>query len=229
MPLIYFKNVSKIYDANSVALDDVTFKVEPKEFVSIVGRSGAGKSTLLKLLIAEEKPTSGKVYFDGQDVARLRPGNLPALRRRVGAVFQDFKLLPKKTAYENVAFAMEAAGYSQKEISRDVAEVLELVGITDRASNFPHELSGGEKQRVAIARALVQRPDVIMADEPTGNLDPINAWEILRLLIKINEFGTTVLLATHNKDVVDSVGRRVILLDKGKIISDEEKGKYVLA
>lgn len=229
MSLIYFKNVSKIYDANSVALKDATFKIEPKEFVSFVGRSGAGKSTVLKLLIAEDYPTEGKVYFDGQDVSRLRHGQLPFLRRRVGAVFQDFKLLPKKNAYENVAFAMEVAGYSEKDIHRDVPEVLELVGIADRARNFPHELSGGEKQRVTIARALVQRPDVIMADEPTGNLDPINAWEILRLLIKINEYGTTVLLATHNKDVVDAIGRRVILLDCGKIISDEEKGKYVLA
>jgi cell division transport system ATP-binding protein len=169
------------------------------------------------------------VYFDGQDVARLRPHQLPYLRRRIGVVFQDFRLLPKKTAYENVAFAMEAAGYPEKDIKRDVPEVLELVGIADRARNFPHELSGGEKQRVAIARALVQRPDVITADEPTGNLDPINAWEILRLLVKINEYGTAVILATHNKDLVDAVGRRVVLLDRGKVISDEEKGKYVLA
>jgi cell division transport system ATP-binding protein len=228
MALIYFKNVSKVYDQNA-ALEGVTLKIEPKEFVSIVGRSGAGKSTMFKLLLAEEKPTAGKVYFDGQDVARLRPHQLPYLRRRIGVVFQDFRLLPKKTAYENVAFAMEAAGYPEKDIKRDVPEVLELVGIADRARNFPHELSGGEKQRVAIARALVQRPDVITADEPTGNLDPINAWEILRLLVKINEYGTAVILATHNKDLVDAVGRRVVLLDRGKVISDEEKGKYVLA
>ncbi len=228
MPLIYYKNVSKVYDSNA-ALDGITLKIEPKEFVSIVGRSGAGKSTLLKLLIAEEKPTSGKVYFDGQDVTRLRPRQLPYLRRRIGVVFQDFRLLPKKNAYENVAFAMEAAGYSEKDIRRDVPEVLELVGIAERAYNFPNELSGGEKQRVAIARALVQRPDVIVADEPTGNLDPINALEILRLLVKINEYGTAIILATHNKSLVDAVGRRVVLLDKGKIISDEEKGKYVLA
>lgn len=228
MPLIYFKNVSKVYDQNA-ALEEVTLKIEPKEFVSIVGRSGAGKSTMFKLLLAEEKPTAGKVYFDGQDVVRLRPHQLPYLRRRIGVVFQDFRLLPKKTAYENVAFAMEAAGYPEKDIKRDVPEVLELVGIADRARNFPHELSGGEKQRVAIARALVQRPDVITADEPTGNLDPINAWEILRLLVKINEYGTAVILATHNKDLVDALGRRVVLLDRGKVMSDEEKGKYVLA
>jgi cell division transport system ATP-binding protein len=229
MALIYFKNVSKIYGNETVALDDVTFKVERKEFVSVVGKSGAGKSTLLKLLLAEERPTSGKVYFDGQDVSRLRPSQLPHLRRRIGAVFQDYRLLPKLTAYENVAFAMEVAGYSDADIERDVTEVLELVGLRDRAKNFPHELSGGEKQRVTIARALVQRPDVIVADEPTGNLDPINTWEILRLLLKINEFGMTVILATHNRDVVDAVGKRVILLEKGKILSDEEKGKYILA
>lgn len=229
MPLINFKNVSKVYGADSIALDDATFKVERKEFVSVVGKSGAGKSTLLKLLLAEEKPTAGKVYFDGQDVARLRASQLPHLRRRIGAVFQDYRLLPKMTAYENIAFAMQAAGHPDKDIKRDVTEILELVGLADRAGNFPNELSGGEKQRVTIARALVQRPDVIVADEPTGNLDPINTWEILRLLIKINEFGMTVVLATHNKDVVDAVGRRVILLEKGKILSDEEKGKYVLA
>lgn len=228
MPLVYFKNVSRVYGSNA-ALDDVTLKIEPKEFISIVGRSGAGKSTLLKLMIAEEKPTSGKVYFDGQDVGWIRMRQLPRLRRRIGAIFQDFRLLPKKTAYENVAFAMEAGGYSEKDIKRDVPEVLELVGITEQARNFPHELSGGEKQRTVIARALVQRPDVIMADEPTGNLDPVNAWEILRLLVKINEYGTAVILATHNKDLVDALGRRVVLLDRGKVMSDEEKGKYVLA
>jgi cell division transport system ATP-binding protein len=228
MPLIYFKNVSKVYNSTP-AVDDVTFKMEAKEFVSIVGKSGAGKSTMFKLLLAEEQPTSGKVYFDGQDVTRVRPAQMPYLRRRIGTIFQDFRLLPKKTAYENVAFAMEAGGYPDRDIRRDVPEVLELVGVAERAKNFPHELSGGEKQRVAIARALVQRPDVILADEPTGNLDIINAWEILRLLVKINEYGTAVVLATHNRDLVDAVGRRVVLLDRGKILSDEEKGKYVLA
>lgn len=228
MPLIYFKNVSKIYGDNPAA-DDITLKIEPKEFVSLVGRSGAGKSTLLKLLIAEEKPTKGKVYFDSHDVARIKPSQLPYLRRRIGTVFQDFRLLPRKTAYENIAFAMEVGGYSDNDIKKDVPEVMELVGVAEQLKNFPHELSGGEKQRVAIARALVQRPDVIIADEPTGNLDPINAWEILRLLVKINEYGTAVILATHNRDLVDGVGKRVVLLDRGKILSDEEKGKYVLA
>ncbi|MFN7088235.1 MAG: cell division ATP-binding protein FtsE, partial [Candidatus Paceibacteria bacterium] len=203
MALIHFKNVSKVYNAHSVALDNVSFEIQPKEFVSIVGKSGAGKSTLLKLLIAEEYPTSGKVVFDNQDVHKLRSNELPILRRRIGAVFQDYKLLAQKTAYENVAYAMEVAGRSDSEIKRDVPQVLELVGLQDKANNFPHQLSGGEKQRVAIARALVQRPDVIVADEPTGNLDPINTWEIIKLLLKINELGTTVLLATHNKDIIN--------------------------
>jgi len=229
MSLINFKNVSKVYNASTVALDNVTFEIQPKEFVSIVGKSGAGKSTLLKLLIAEEAPTSGKIYFDNKEVQRLKTNELPLLRRRIGAIFQDYKLLANKTAYENVAYAMEVAGRPEKDIRRDVPQVLELVGLGDRANNFPHALSGGEKQRVAIARALVQRPDVIVADEPTGNLDPINTWEIIKLLVKINEFGTTVVLATHNKEIVDSLGRRVIILDQGKLIRDEEKGTYIMA
>lgn len=229
MSLIHFKSVSKIYNSHSVALDNVTFEVEPKEFVSIVGKSGAGKSTLLKLLIAEEKPTGGRVFFDNQDVHKLKPQEIPFLRRRVGVIFQDYKLLPAKTAYENVSYAMEVGGASDADIKRDVPQVLELVGLGDRMSNFPHELSGGEKQRVTIARALVQRPDVLVADEATGNLDPINSWEIIKLLMKINEFGTTVVLATHNKEIVDSLGRRVIILDRGKLIRDEEKGKYIMA
>jgi cell division transport system ATP-binding protein len=226
--VIAFKNVSKVYNSNSVALDNVTFEISPKEFVSVVGKSGAGKSTLLKLLIAEEAPTSGRVYFDNQDVHRLPSRELPRLRRRIGSIFQDYKLLPDKTAYENIAYAMEVAGRSDSEIKRDVSQVLELVGIADKAGNFPQQLSGGEKQRVTIARALVQRPDVIMADEPTGNLDPINTAEIIRLLLKINEFGTTVILATHNKEIVDALERRVVILEQGKVVRDELEGKYVM-
>jgi len=229
MALIHFKNISKVYNAHSVALDNVSFEIEPKEFVSIVGKSGAGKSTLLKLLIAEESPTSGKVFFDNQDVHKLKSSDVPFLRRRIGVIFQDYKLLPQKTAHENVSYAMEIAGRTDTDIRRDVPQVLDLVGLGDRAGNFPHELSGGEKQRVAIARALVQRPDVLVADEPTGNLDPINTWEIIRLLMKINEFGTTVVLATHNKEIVDSLGKRVVILEGGKLIRDEEKGKYIMA
>lgn len=227
--MIRFQNVSKIYNSHSVALKDVSFNIAAKEFVSIVGRSGAGKSTLLKLLIVEEKPTDGRIYFDKRDVHKMRSYELPRLRRRIGAVFQDFKLLPNKTAYENVAFAMEVAGRSKEEIANDVPQVLGLVGLEDKTNNFPRELSGGEKQRVAIARALVHRPDVIMADEPTGNLDPVNTWDIIRLLIKINELGTTVVLATHDKEIINALDRRVVSLDKGMVIRDENPGRYILS
>lgn len=226
--MIYFDKVSKVYSPTSVALDDVSFTVGPKEFVSIVGQSGAGKSTLLKLLLAEEKPTSGKVFFESNDIHALSRKELPYIRRRIGVVFQDYRLLPKKTAFENVAFAMEASGKSDEEIATDVPHVLELVGLMDKAWHFPHELSGGEKQRVAIARAIIVRPDILIADEPTGNLDPKNTWEIISLLEKINGLDTTVILATHDKGVIDSLRRRVITLDNGKLVRDEQKGKYVL-
>ncbi|MFY9461899.1 MAG: cell division ATP-binding protein FtsE [Candidatus Sungiibacteriota bacterium] len=224
--MIFFDNVSKIYSPTSVALKNVSIRIQPKEFVSIVGQSGAGKSTLLKLLIAEEKPTEGRIFLDGEEVTALPRSELPRVRRRVGAIFQDYRLLPGKTAAENVAFAMEAAGRPEEEIRQNVPEVLEIVGLLDKMNNFPHELSGGEKQRVAIARALVNQPDVIMADEPTGNLDPVNTWDIVRLLERINELGTTVILATHDKQIVDHLGRRVISLEKGAVVRDEEKGKY---
>ncbi len=201
----------------------------PREFVSIVGRSGAGKSTLIKLLIGEERPSKGRVVFGHYDVSNLESKYLPELRRHIGVVFQDFRLLPTKNAYENVAFALEVAGRPQKEIDDLVEEVLDLVGVLDKADNFVHELSGGEKQRVAIARAMVNRPDVVVADEPTGNLDPFNALGIINLLQQINELGTTVLLATHNKEIVNQLGRRVILLENGRVIRDEAKGRYSLA
>ncbi len=226
--MIYFDHVSKVYSPTSAALEDVSFAVEPQEFVSIVGQSGAGKSTLLKLLLAEEKPSSGKVFFESLDVHRISNGELPGVRRRMGVVFQDYKLLPTKTAYENIAFAMEAAGKTEEEIQQDVPQVLELVGLMDKAWHFPSELSGGELQRVAIARAIVNRPDVVIADEPTGNLDPINTWEIINLLEKINELGTTVILATHDKEVINSLKRRVITLEKGRMVRDEKRGRYVL-
>ena len=224
--MILFDHVSKIYSPTSVALQDVTLRVKPKEFVSIVGHSGAGKSTLLKMLIAEEEPTEGKIFFDDIEITALRKKELPFIRRKIGAIFQDYKLLPGKTAWENIAFAMEAAGRPDAEVHESVDEVLEIVGLFDKRNNFPHELSGGEKQRVAIARALVSQPDVIVADESTGNLDPTNTWDVVRLLERINEFGTTVILATHDKQIVDYLGRRVVTLEKGRIIRDEEKGKY---
>lgn len=225
--MINFQDVSKNYNGYQ-ALIAATFKIVPQEFVSLVGRSGAGKSTIVKLLIGEDKPTKGRVTFGHYDVGKLKSSQLPQLRRHIGTVFQDFKLLPTKNVYENVAFALEVAGKPEKEINDFVKEVLDLVDLGSKAKNLIHELSGGEKQRVAIARAMVNRPDVVVADEPTGNLDPFNTSAIINLLTKINELGTTVILATHNKDIVNQVGRRVILIENGRIVRDEEKGKYSL-
>ncbi len=226
--MIYFDKVSKVYTDDSVALKEVTLSIEPKEFLSIVGASGAGKTTLLKLLLAEENPTAGKVFFESADVHALRGNAVTQFRRRIGMVFQDYRLLPNKTVYENIAFAMEASGKVDADIQSDVPHVLELVDLAKKIWSFPHELSGGEKQRVAIARAIVNQPDVIIADEPTGNLDPINAYDIVQLLKKINDLGTTVILTTHNRGVVESVGKRVITMELGKIIRDDPNGKYTL-
>ncbi len=228
--MISFQKVTKIYKngKEDIVLDNISFEVNPNEFVSLVGKSGAGKTTLLKLLIGEEKPTKGRVFFDKIDVAKLKKNELPVLRRRIGMIFQDFKLLENRTAKENIAFALEIVGYPQRKINTLVGQLLELVDMQDRADNFPHELSGGEKQRVAIARALIRRPDLIIADEPTGNLDPINGWEIIKLLLKINSLGTTILLATHDKEVINKINKRVIVLEDGKIVHDQEKSKYVI-
>jgi cell division transport system ATP-binding protein len=226
--MIYFDKVSKTYNSHTHALVDISFSVEPKEFVSIVGHSGAGKTTLIKMLLAEEKPTSGKVFFESANVHKLNHREINQFRRRVGAIFQDFRLLSDKTAYENIAFAMEAAGKTDDEIASDVPHVLELVDLSNKAHNFPSQLSGGEKQRVAIARAIVNQPDVIIADEPTGNLDPINTHEIIQILKKINDLGTTVILTTHNKGVIDSLGKRVITMEAGKIVRDDKEGRYAL-
>lgn len=226
--MIYFDKVSKIYSQNSVALEDIELVIEPHEFVSIVGQSGAGKSTLLKLLLREERPTTGKIFFESVDVCKIPKHKIHNLRRKIGSVFQDFKLLSTKTAFENVAFAMEASGAEEDRIESDVPQVLELVGLKDKEWHFPSELSGGEKQRLAIARAIINQPEVILADEPTGNLDPINTVEIIKLLEKINELGTTVILTTHNKETVNHLNKRVITMECGKIIRDEKHGKYVL-
>jgi len=228
--MIHFDKVSKIYvnSSTQTALKDISFSVEPKEFVSIVGQSGAGKTTLLKLLIAEDKPTDGKVFLDSVNVHAIPRRDLPEIRRKIGVIFQDFRLLPHKTTYENISFAMEAAGKSNEDIADDVPQVLELVNLTEKAYHFPHQLSGGEKQRVAIARAIINQPDVLIADEPTGNLDPLNTWEIVQILRKINELGTTVLMATHNKGVIDSIGKRVITLENGELIRDDKEGRYVI-
>lgn len=226
--MIKFQNITKIYPPNTVALENVSFEIKPNEFVSIAGRSGAGKTTLLKLLLAEEKPTRGRIFFDDRDLSKIKSSQLPQIRRKIGAVFQDYKLLPSKTAYENVTYVMEVIGASDEEIKRDVPQVLEIVGLQERSQNFPAELSAGERQRVAIARALVHRPEVILADEPTGNLDPYNTLDIIRLLLKIHQLGTTIVLATHNKEIINSLGKRVITLEKGRVIRDEEKGRFIL-
>lgn len=225
---ILFDDVSKIYSDNSVALEDVSFVIEPDEFVSIVGHSGAGKTTLLKMFLAEERPSKGNVFFGETNIHSLSKSQMNDFRRKVGVVFQDFRLLPDKTVFENIAFAMEVAGRDDEEIESDVPHVLELVDLSNKIWNFPSELSGGEKQRVAIARAIVNQPDVIIADEPTGNLDPVNTHDIIQILKKINDLGTTVILTTHNKGVIDSLGKRVITMEYGKIISDDKKGKYKL-
>ncbi len=227
--MIYYDKVTKIYfDGTQPAVSDITFGVDPGEFVSIVGHSGAGKTTLLKMLFAEVVPTEGAVFFGTREVGKLSDDDLLKLRRNIGTVFQDYRLLPTKNVYENIAFALEVAGRSDEDIAGDVPHVLDLVGLSDKIWSFPHELSGGEQQRVAIARAIVNQPDVLIADEPTGNLDPINAHDIVEILKKINDLGTTVLLTTHNKSVVDSVGRRVVTMDQGRIVRDDRQGKYVL-
>ncbi len=229
--MIIFQNVTKTYRINShetVALDDVSFHIHNKEFACLVGKSGAGKSTVIKLLIGEEKPTKGKVSLSSYNVNKLAAKELPFLRRKIGVIFQDFRLLRSKTAYENVAFALEVAGRNQQDIEEFVPQALDMVGLKDKMNNFPRELSGGEKQRVAIARAMINHPDVLIADEPTGNLDPVNTAEIIKLLLKINELGTTVVLATHNRDIVNSLNKRVISLENGRMIRDEEEGKYIL-
>ena len=196
--------------------------------MSLVGKSGAGKSTLLELFLREEFPTEGRILFQGDDVHQIKDSLLPEFRRKVGAIFQDYKLLQNKTAYENIAYIMEVMGAAEQDIVRDVSEVLEIVGLINRAHHYPAQLSGGEKQRVAIARALIHRPDVIIADEPTGNLDPYHTRDIIGLLVKINELGTTIILATHNREVINRLGKRVLTLNEGKLVRDEERGKFMI-
>jgi len=227
--VITYKDVSKIYPGNSPALENLNFHIKNGEFVTVVGQSGAGKSTLMKLLYAEERPTVGDIIFSDRSIVNLKERDLPSHRREIGTVFQDFKLLPKKTLFENIAFAMEVAGRRDDEINQDVPQILDIVGLSGKEEKYPSEVSGGEQQRAALARALVNKPKVLIADEPTGNLDPISTWDIVQALLKINEFGTTVILATHNKSIVDKICKRVIALDKGRIIRDDEHGKYCLS
>lgn len=227
--MIRFEGVSKFYRNSELpALENIDLTINEGEFISIVGHSGAGKTTFTKLLLAEERPSSGAIYFGDTDIHQLRGRHLTKYRRDIGTVFQDFRLLPQKTAYENIAFAMESAGKTDEEIAEDVPHVLELVDLADKANHFPRELSGGEKQRLSIARAIINNPAIVIADEPTGNLDPVNTFEIVQILKKINDLGTTVILTTHNKGVIDSIKKRVVTLDDGKIIRDEAHGKYVV-
>ena len=224
--MILLSNVSKVYPNGSTALDDIIFFIERGEFVFIVGPSGSGKSTLIKLLMHEEVATSGQVIINNDDVALLKRREIPYLRRSMGVVFQDFRLLPKKTVFENVAFAMDIIGASRKEIRKQVPNVLSLVGLSHKAKSYPDELSGGEQQRVALARALVNNPAFLIADEPTGNLNPKAAMEIMELLDDINKRGTTVIMATHAKEIVDRMKKRVIAIEDGKIARDETRGGY---
>ena len=225
--MILLDRVTKVYGKNTTpALNRISLHVEPREFVIVVGASGAGKSTLLKLLTREEKPTSGKIIVGGIDYDKLKDKNIPYLRRRIGTVFQDFKLLPNKTVFENVAFALEIVGTSKHEIRYTVPRVLDIVGLKGKEKRMPLELSGGERQRVAIARAIARQPKILIADEPTGNLDPKHAWDVVKVLQKINQYGTTVLLTTHNQEIVNKLKWRVITIQDGKIASDRAQGNY---
>jgi len=226
--MIKLTGVSKFYPPSVTALKNVSLTIKPGEFVSVVGQSGTGKTTIVKILIGEEKADKGKVMIGDWDITKIGRREVPYLRRQLGVIFQDFKLLPKKTLKENVAFALQVCGQSPKKIDNIVPHVMKIVGLEDKQNRYPHEISGGEQQRVAIARALVHRPKILLADEPTGNLDSINAYEIIDLLLKINKFGTTVVLVTHNKEIVNRLKKRVITLDGGSVISDQEKGKYLL-
>lgn len=226
--MLYFDRVSKEYENGTRVLDEISLTINKGELVSVVGHSGAGKTTLIKMLLAEESPTEGTVSFNSDDIHALRGRDMTNYRRKVGVVFQDFRLIPNKTAYENVAFAMEAAGRHDDEIEIDVPHVLDLVDLKDKMHHFPHQLSGGEQQRVAIARAIINRPEIIIADEPTGNLDPLNTYDIVQILKKINDLGTTVILTTHNKGIVDNLGRRVITMENGRVTRDQKSGKFTM-
>ena len=226
--MIKFYNVSKYYSKNAIALKQINMHIKPGEFVSIVGQSGTGKTTMVKTIIGEEKIDQGKIVIGGWDITNIGQREIPTLRRQIGVIFQDFKLLNKKTLFENVAFAMQVCGGNSKKIKKTVPHVMKIVGLEDKANRYPQEISGGEQQRTAIARSLVHLPKILLADEPTGNLDSLNAYEIIDLLLHINKFGTTVILVTHNREIVNRLKKRVITLDNGTIISDQAVGRYIL-
>ncbi len=226
--MIKLLNVSKIYHPDIKALSNVNLHIKPGEFVSVVGQSGTGKTTIIKTLIGEEKVNKGKIIVGGWDITNIGQGEVPFLRRQMGVIFQDFKLLPKKTLFENTAFALQVCGQTPSKIRNIVSHVMKIVGLDNKMHRYPQEVSGGEQQRAAIARSLVHRPKILLADEPTGNLDSINAQEIIELLLKINKFGTTVMLVTHNREIVNKLKKRVITIENGTIVSDQAVGKYIL-
>ncbi len=226
IPMILMDHISKHYSTGVDALRDISIRIEKGEFVFVVGKSGSGKSTFIKLLLKELNPSSGKIYVGGRQVTELTRKNVSLYRRKIGVVFQDFRLLKNKTVYENIAFAQQIIGMNRREIARNVSIMLEMVGLKGKENVYPGELSGGEQQRVAIARALINQPAILLADEPTGNLDPQTAWDIMMLLQEVNNIGTTVVVVTHNNDIVDMMQKRVITLHKGNLISDEQKGGY---
>lgn len=226
--MIKFENVTKIYPSGTIVLHDVSFEVKEGEFVSVVGKSGAGKTTLIKMILGLEKPTYGDIFFNGESVSKADQKSLQQIRRKIGAIYQDYRLLPAKTVYENVAYIMEVEGRESEEVEEEVLRVLEIIGLRDKIDNFPSELSGGEQQRLAVARALVNHPDVIVADEPTGNLDPYNTHSVISLLDKINRAGRTVILSTHDREIINKLGKRVITIENGALVRDEEKGQFII-
>jgi cell division transport system ATP-binding protein len=226
--MIKFEKVTKIYPENNIVLQDISFEIKAGEFVSIVGKSGAGKTTLIRLILGLEMPTYGEVFFDGKNISDLNSEEIQSLRKRIGGIYQDYKLLPTKTVYENVAYIMAVDGKENEEIIEQVPKILEVIGLKEKLENFPNELSGGEQQRLAIARALVNYPDVIIADEPTGNLDPYNSYEVISLLEKINKAGKTIILSTHDREIINKLGKRVITIEDGRMVRDEPKGRFII-
>lgn len=226
--MIKFDKVTKIYQPNTAVLQDISFEIQEGEFVSIVGKSGAGKTTLIRLILGLEDPTYGEVYFKNKNIRTADSSEIQDIRRSIGGIYQDYRLLPAKTVYENVAYIMEVEGKGNDEIKKEVPKILELIGLADKMENFPKELSGGEQQRLAVARALVNHPKIIIADEPTGNLDPYNTYEVVFLLEKINKAGTTVILSTHDREIINKLGKRVITLVGGRIIRDEKEGRFII-
>jgi len=226
--MIKFVNVTKTYSDGTTVLQDISFEIKEGEFVSIVGKSGAGKTTLIRLILGLETPTSGEVFFKGINMGTADSLKVQEMRRNIGGIYQDYKLLPKKTVYENVAYIMQIEGKANEEIEKEVPKILEIIGLQEKVNNFPNELSGGEQQRLAIARALVNHPDIVIADEPTGNLDPYNTYEVISLLQKINQAGRTVILSTHDREVINKLGKRVVTIENGRLLRDEEAGRFII-